>query len=81
MGYIEENMALTLDVVTYIDLLILNLSTKLLINLLTLDNIECYNVVHKGDNQDTVVESLQKKKWRTHTCPLYTETSYRQGLR
>ena len=61
MAYIEKNMALAIDIVTYIDLLILNLSSKLQINLLTLDNTERYNVVHEGDDRDTVVGLLQKK--------------------
>ena len=67
MGYIEKNMALALDVVTYIDLLLLNLSTKLQINLLTLDNTECYNIVHEGDDRDIVVGSLRKKQKREQT--------------
>ena len=65
MGHIEKNMALALDVVTYIDLLILNLSTKLQINLLILDNIEHATMLYmkvtietqlldhyKGNNQE-----------------------------
>ena len=43
MNYIEKNMALAADVVTFIDLLILNLSGKFKINLLTIDNnTECF---------------------------------------
>ena len=49
MEYIEKNMALALDVVTFIDLLTFNLSSKLQINLLHLNNTDCYNVVHDGD--------------------------------
>ena len=40
MNYIENNMALAADVVTFIDLLTLNLSGKFKINLLTIDNTE-----------------------------------------
>ena len=64
-------MALALDVVTYINLLIFNLSSKLQINLLTLDNNECYNVVHDGDDRDTVVGSLRKKQQVEHTLARY----------
>ena len=77
MGYIEKNMALALAVVTYIDQLLLNLSTKLQINLLTLNNTECYNIVHEGDNRDTVVESLQKKQKgeQTVACDILKEVT------
>ena len=66
MEYIQNNMDLALDVVTFIDLLIYNLSSKLHINLLHLDNIECYNVVHDGDDKDTVVGGLRKKQKVDH---------------
>ena len=66
MEYIQNNMDLALDVVTFIDLLIYNLSSKLHINLLHLDNIECYNVVHDGDDKDTVVGALRKKQKVDH---------------
>ena len=59
-------MALALDVVTFIDLLIYNLSSKLHINLLQLDNTKCYNVVHDGDDKDTVVGALRKKRKIDH---------------
>ena len=62
MDYIEKNMALAMDVLTFIDLLKLNLSTKLKVDLLTLDNTECYNVVYEGDDQDTVVGKLRQKQ-------------------
>ena len=66
MEYIENNMVLALDVVTFIDLLIFSLSSKLQINLLHLDNTKCFNVVHDGDDQDTVVGSLHKKQKVEH---------------
>ena len=59
-------MDLALDVVTFINLLIYNLSSKLHINLLHLDNTECYDVVHDGDDEDTVVGSLRKKQKVEH---------------
>ena len=55
-------MTLAVDVVTFIDLFILSLSTKLKVDLSTLDNIEYYNVVHEGDNCNTVVGKLQKEQ-------------------
>ena len=62
MDYIEDNMSLAMDVVTFIDLLILNLSTKLKVDLSTLDNTECYNVDHEGDNCNIVAGKLQKEQ-------------------
>ena len=41
MDYIEECMALAIDFLTFINLFKLNLSTKLKVDLLTLDNTEC----------------------------------------
>ena len=75
MEYIQNNMDLALDVVTFIDLLIYNLSSKLHINLLHLDNIECYNVVHDGDDKDTVVGGLRTKQKVDHklACDLLKE--------
>ena len=66
MEYVQNNMDLALDVVTFIDLLIYNLSSKLHINSLHLDNIECYNVVHDGDDKDTVVGGLRTKQKVEH---------------
>ena len=60
-------MALAADVVTFIDLLILNLSAKFKINLLTIDNTECFNIVFEGEDLDTVVGELQKKQSGEHT--------------
>ena len=65
-------MALAADVVTYIDLLLLNLSAKFKINLLTIDNTECFNIVHEGDNLETVVVEPQKEQLREHSRPEYS---------
>ena len=78
MGYIEKNIALALDVVTYIDLLILNLSRKL--------ELLCWHLIiqnatmlyiHKGDDWDTVVWSLQKKQKgdQTLACDILKEVT------
>ena len=52
MGYLENNMALSADVVTCLDMITLILSSKLKVNLLTIDNTECYNIVREGDGVD-----------------------------
>ena len=38
---------------------------------MTLDNTKCYNVVHDGDDRDTVVGSLRKKQQVEHTLARY----------
>ena len=62
MDYIEANMALTMNVLTSIDLLKLNLSSKLKVYSLTLDTTECYNVVYEGDDGHPLVGELRQEQ-------------------
>lgn len=57
--YIEGNMALAMDVLTFMDLLKFYLRSKLKFDFMTLDNIECYNIVHEGDNKYSLANDLQ----------------------
>ena len=66
IDYIEKNMSLAADVVTYMDMLYLTLSSKMKINLLTIDNTECYNTVRDGDGVEKALGVLGKEQSAGH---------------
>ena len=72
MGYIERNILLAMDVIIFIDLLKLNLQSKLKTDLMSLDNTECYNVVHESDNGHSLVRELGREQSgvQSVTCEL-----------
>ena len=58
-SFIEGNITLATDVLTFIDLSKLNLKSKLKLDLTTLDNTESYNVVYEGDDGYSLADERQ----------------------
>ena len=58
MDYLERNMTLTIDVLTLIDLVKLKLEFILKIDMVSLDNTECYNNTDDDDDDDGDNENL-----------------------
>ena len=58
MIYLEGNIELAKDILTLLDLVNLNLESKLKIDILTLNNTECYNNKDDGSDEYLVVRVL-----------------------